>query len=131
MVDALTRWVHSLTAAAPKGAGMRELMRLHDQWLAGAELGRRYWGPDAYYQWQEGTGTEPVLGCHQTAIFNDRGRDRLYTPSGADSLNLFHQWGALTTTQPPVPGRPTMPYITADLADWDHPERWTIKEITR
>ncbi|GLW74989.1 hypothetical protein Kpho02_72860 [Kitasatospora phosalacinea] len=131
MVDGFTKWVNSLTAAAPKSAEMRELMRRHDRWLAGAQLGRTYYAPDAYYQWQEGTGASPVLGCYHSVVFDDRGRDRLYTPSGSDSIALWLDWGGLDGAEPSVPGRPTQPYITGRLQDWDHPELWTIKQVTR
>lgn len=128
MVDALTKWAHQLTAAAPKSREMRELVRQHDTWLRTAELGRPYWGPGAYYEWQ-GPEHNPQLTCTQYAVFNDRSRDRLYTPTGTDSLALWHQWGAITTSEPAMPPRPRGVRINGELRDYAHPERWDIKQV--
>lgn len=128
MVDRLSKWVNSLTAAAPKGPEMRELTRRHDAWMRTAETGRTYFSPDAYFEWQ-GYEHDPRLVLVGGAVFTDRSRDRLYTDCGSDSLALFHQWGGITDKEPPRPARPTRPDISGRLQDWDHPERWTIKTV--
>ncbi len=128
MVDGFTKWVNSLTAAAPKGAEMRELHRQHDEWLRTAQTGRPYWGADAHYVWR-GPEYAIELYCVHQVTFDDRGRDRLYAPNGVDSLALWHQWGGLTTDEPPRPPRPSVPHIEGDLRDWEHPERWTVKAV--
>lgn len=128
MVDAFTKWVNSLTAAAPKGPEMRELIKRHDTWLRTAETGRIYYAPDARFEWQ-GPDYDLRLVLVRGAVFNDRGRDRLYTEHGSDSLALFHQWGGITNVAPPTPARPRGVHISGDLRDATHPERWDIKEI--
>lgn len=128
MVDALTKWVNSLTAAAPKSAEMRELVKRHDKWLRTAELNRYYYAPDAYYEWT-GPDHAPTLTCYGRVLFDDRSRDRLYTTNGADSLALFHQWGGIVANEPPRPATFTVPQIRGNLRDAAHPERWKIEGV--
>jgi hypothetical protein len=130
MADALTRWVNSLTAAAPKSREMRELLRQHDKWLATAELNRPYWGPGAFYQWL-GDPHSPSLYRHEYVIFNKRGRDRLYASGpntfSTDSLALWTNWHGITTNEPAIPTPPRNFFITGDLRHYAHPETWDYK----
>lgn len=128
MVDGFTKWANRLTAGAPKGRAMRELLKQHDKWLRTAELNRYYYAPDAYYEWA-GPDHAPVLTCYGRVLFDDRSRDRLYSTHGADSLNLWHQWGGIVANEPPRPAPFTVARIRADLRDAAHPERWKIEGV--
>lgn len=116
-----------IISGIPRVGAEAEMRRRHDEWMTKAELHRPYWTEDSRYFWT-GDPDAPQLGCLFEYTFVRRNHLGLYTAKGTYSWEAFWRAGAkgLTKVEPVKPAKGERFYVSGDLADAGHPERWTI-----